>query len=431
MCDLISSRLKREVVGGGWWLWRYFEEDAQEGRVQFTGFQLTGTKRARLKGVSASRCWSGFTFKEMRQQSLNLSIFQPSSSSFFQNTCDQIQSLSLVALCSEIRFLVANYNRRLRAYSPSSVLISETSRSLPQSDLRDYCIHSRICEPSGAIPSILTMAEVDSEMATLRNTQVKQEDMAFDGGDGGANGVADGEQPSNTEIIKQEKKETVADDQVLRALPSSASVAVPGGGDDPSLLSVPAVTVSGQESRSSSRASTRKPKTIGGFIADDSEEEYDAATPEITTSLQPSASNTPTRNIAPSPLQNSVSQEAMKATSQNDSSAGATSHTLSVNPSIGGVTPGVQTSSQVLTSAAPVASAPKARLPHDKAGILEDRIQEDPRGDVEAWLALIAEYRSRNKLDDARAVYHRFFKVFPQAVSSALSLFSHACSNFW
>lgn len=60
---------------------------------------------------------------------------------------------------------------------------------------------------------------------------------------------------------------------------------------------------------------------------------------------------------------------------------------------------------------------PKGRLPHDRVGILEDRIQADPRGDTEAWLELIDEHRSRNKLDAARQVYERFFKVFPWAVS--------------
>ncbi|EEP82625.1 conserved hypothetical protein [Uncinocarpus reesii 1704] len=57
----------------------------------------------------------------------------------------------------------------------------------------------------------------------------------------------------------------------------------------------------------------------------------------------------------------------------------------------------------------------KGRLPHDRVGILEDRIQADPRGDIEAWLELISEHRSRNKLDSARQVYERFFKVFPWA----------------
>ena len=71
------------------------------------------------------------------------------------------------------------------------------------------------------------------------------------------------------------------------------------------------------------------------------------------------------------------------------------------------------------------ASLPKARLPHDTTGILEDRIKDDPRGDLEAWLALINEHRKRNKLDDARAVYERFFKVFPQAVSLLNSFYSN------
>ncbi|KAI9823314.1 MAG: mRNA 3'-end-processing protein rna14 [Thelocarpon impressellum] len=60
-------------------------------------------------------------------------------------------------------------------------------------------------------------------------------------------------------------------------------------------------------------------------------------------------------------------------------------------------------------------AAPKARLPHDRVGILEDRIKDDPRGDLDAWLGLISEHRKRNKLEDARAVYERFFKIFPMA----------------
>ena len=257
------------------------------------------------------------------------------------------------------------------------------------------------------------MAEEDSEIALLHKMQAGLESAG--GEHGGAHGAADGELPSTTENInKQEKKENVADDPVLRALSPSASGAVSGG--DPS---VPAVMILGQgDSRSSSRASARKPKTVGGFIADDSDEEYDAATPEITTSRQPSASNTPNRAVAPSPLQNSVSQGDLKTENQNNPTLGvSTSSTLSVNPSIGGVTPSVQASSQVLTSAAPVPSVPKARLPHDKVGIMEDRIKEDPRGDIDTWLSLIAEHRSRNKLDDARAIYQRFFQIFPQAVS--------------
>ena len=61
-------------------------------------------------------------------------------------------------------------------------------------------------------------------------------------------------------------------------------------------------------------------------------------------------------------------------------------------------------------------AVPKARLPHDRIGMLEDRIKEDPRGDIEAWLGLIEEQKKRAKLEDARSVYERFLVVFPFAV---------------
>ncbi|KAL9044994.1 MAG: hypothetical protein Q9214_001910 [Letrouitia sp. 1 TL-2023] len=60
-------------------------------------------------------------------------------------------------------------------------------------------------------------------------------------------------------------------------------------------------------------------------------------------------------------------------------------------------------------------AASRARLPHDRIGILEDRIKEDPRGDIDSWLSLIGEHRKRGKLDDARNVYERFFSIFPSA----------------
>lgn len=64
----------------------------------------------------------------------------------------------------------------------------------------------------------------------------------------------------------------------------------------------------------------------------------------------------------------------------------------------------------------PISAAPKARLPHDKIGILEDRIKEDPRGDLDAWQNLINEHKKRGKLEDARNVYESFLVVFPSAV---------------
>ena len=71
-------------------------------------------------------------------------------------------------------------------------------------------------------------------------------------------------------------------------------------------------------------------------------------------------------------------------------------------------------------SSASVSSPPTAsrgRLPHDRVGILEDRVHEDPRGDIPAWLELINEHTSRNKINNARGVFERFLKIFPSAVS--------------
>lgn len=67
-------------------------------------------------------------------------------------------------------------------------------------------------------------------------------------------------------------------------------------------------------------------------------------------------------------------------------------------------------------------AVPKGRLAHDVVGILEDRIKDDPRGDVLAWLELIEELKRRNKQDEVRQLYDRFFEVFPLAVCSPSQL---------
>lgn len=281
------------------------------------------------------------------------------------------------------------------------------------------------------------MAEED-EIALLHKMQAGQENMAW--GEEGANGVAEDELPSNTEHNNQEvKQEAVADDQVLRALSPSGAGAVDDDGDyDPSsVTSLPAaVAIAGEDtSRSSSRASNRKRKTVGGFLADDSDEESNAsASGQPSTSLlQPPASNVLKRT--PSPLHSSVSQQEVQGTPENQGDSTAvpqSSHPVSVNSSSTGL-PSVQApAAQVLTPAGTAAQGvpvPKARLANDTVGILEDKIKEDPRGELDSWLALINEHKSRNKLDDARAVYDRFFKVFPQAVSISPSPISSSADS--
>ena len=64
-----------------------------------------------------------------------------------------------------------------------------------------------------------------------------------------------------------------------------------------------------------------------------------------------------------------------------------------------------------------MAGAPAARLPSDRVGILEDRILEDPKGDTDAWLSLIEEYKRRGKLAEVRKTYDNFLALFPTDVS--------------
>ncbi|KAI8684487.1 MRNA 3'-end-processing protein RNA14 [Fusarium keratoplasticum] len=51
----------------------------------------------------------------------------------------------------------------------------------------------------------------------------------------------------------------------------------------------------------------------------------------------------------------------------------------------------------------------------DPVALLEARVKQDPRGDMDAWLNLIADHRRSSRLDQARTTYNRFLEIFPQA----------------
>lgn len=61
----------------------------------------------------------------------------------------------------------------------------------------------------------------------------------------------------------------------------------------------------------------------------------------------------------------------------------------------------------------------------DPTALLEARVKEDPRGDMDAWLNLMAEYKRRSNVDSLRDVYNRFLEVFPQAVSQLSHTLEH------
>jgi cleavage stimulation factor subunit 3 len=264
------------------------------------------------------------------------------------------------------------------------------------------------------------MADADAEIALLHQMQAGQESNAWDDAAGGSSG---GIVPSHTENSDLQEEENFPDAQAHRA---SSPPSVVNPDDDTyypmSPQPVPAVVLntSAEDSRASSRASASQPRTIGGFLADDSDDDDDSAQPDGLTKPLPR-----------SPLHNSST--AQHQVSQSDRAVGTTPLPAATVPSVfeSVDTPASQTSAphsapQLSSVAAPMS---KARLPHDIVGLLEDRIQGDPRGDLEAWLSLINEHRKRNKLDDTRAVYERFLKVFPHAVSYLYYCSEQACPD--
>ncbi|CRG85925.1 mRNA 3'-end-processing protein rna14 [Talaromyces islandicus] len=188
-------------------------------------------------------------------------------------------------------------------------------------------------------------------------------------------------------------------------------------------------------------ATQPKTKTIGGFVIDDDEEEEEGgdedkdeaeyeppgvvgAFDEVG-SVSASMSERPfSENANETVFTSGVSIQppAPPMGSSKDVSNNAvssSSHSASVSLPTGQIPYTENTYSNTPTpvplASNPAPTASRGRLPHDRVGLLEDRIKEDPRGDIGAWLELIGEHRSRNRLDNARDVYERFFKVFPSA----------------
>ena len=186
-----------------------------------------------------------------------------------------------------------------------------------------------------------------------------------------------------------------------------------------------------------------KARTIGGFVVDDDEDEDDTGDAEyeppaalggvqdmasISADIPQRAASQSAKESVSTPHVSLPQAAPEKDSSKNvsNSSSHSPSHLGSSaqndNPSNPSSLPDPQTQAAMLPIESPVptppiTAPPRTRLPHDRVGILEDRIQEDPRGDTDAWLELISEHRNRNKIESAREVYERLFKVFPSAVS--------------
>jgi len=184
-----------------------------------------------------------------------------------------------------------------------------------------------------------------------------------------------------------------------------------------------------------------KPKTVGGFILEESDDEEDT-TPapsqlESSRGAQSGLGEAQDLSLGSEPTPDAV---AASIAQQNNGLTGSTTVPAPVSdipvPAVqvsvtatdqsNVLSPSVQPSAAPTPTPKPVngeatsqlpqsAPAPQ-RLAHDKVGQLEDRIKDDPKADTDAWMSLIAHYKEKDQPDNARKVYDRFLAVFPSAV---------------
>lgn len=105
--------------------------------------------------------------------------------------------------------------------------------------------------------------------------------------------------------------------------------------------------------------------------------------------------------------------------SDDEEEEGNTLSAAAADPSQGDVRSGLNSHGVTSMPNSDAASnAPTPAIPSvDPVVLLEARIQEDPRGDMDAWTSLMADHKRRSRVDDLRRLYNRFLEVFPQAVS--------------
>jgi cleavage stimulation factor subunit 3 len=203
-----------------------------------------------------------------------------------------------------------------------------------------------------------------------------------------------------------------------------------------------------QSTMNQSNSAQPKSRIVGGFeIDDDPEDEegtqdgkdevdvydpsmgmdFDAPTPADTpanhmpTSLDRTSQSPEQENgNSPAPVQATGSPPDADISSSTVPGASSDMHApraANATPSHVVPDPSTQTSPPLPhVNGSDVPGFPKSRLAHDVVGILEDRIRDDPRGDTDAYLALIDEFKNRNKQEDVRRVYEDYLKVFPFAV---------------
>ncbi|KAI9680848.1 MAG: Cleavage stimulation factor subunit 3 [Caeruleum heppii] len=267
-------------------------------------------------------------------------------------------------------------------------------------------------------------AEVDNPVQDIKETSIAARSDALDLADPAIPSPAT-VPPLATSSQPTHDRPSSADD------PARSTSLTEAQRDEQSSLQSPVITAS--------QSTASKPRAIGGFVIDDEDDEGGLAPQAGLHGLLTAAtSNTASRSMTRSPVPTTPLRNVMLPNDSKASTNGAEAATTDVSSVVPLLSVSATTSNEVSAPSAlsmadpppvtaaeaatttsrpevPIKAIPRARLPHDRVGILEDKIKEDPRGDIEAWLSLISEHRKRNKLEDARSVYERFFKTFPSA----------------
>nr|POE92420.1 mrna 3'-end-processing protein rna14 [Quercus suber] len=188
-----------------------------------------------------------------------------------------------------------------------------------------------------------------------------------------------------------------------------------------------------------------KPKTAGGFLLEDSDDEdeevhvppqrngFEGAVSEATPDISSVASAHLTDTAAPA--NSSVTLNGSTSVPVPDPATVQVSPVLPNPPLHSDAAQGNMTATSASTpqpnstprpDAATAATMPQPtnlqteaqptqakRLPIDRLGRLEDRVKEDPRGDIDAWVGLIDHHVQKGQLDSIRSTCERFFAYFP------------------
>lgn len=159
------------------------------------------------------------------------------------------------------------------------------------------------------------------------------------------------------------------------------------------------------EPAAQSAPAPKRRKTAGGFLVGDSDSEED----EVPAPVSSTVPNLPTQapQSFPQSLRVSPSAPQVDEAVSTVPSASEANNAPPVSDEMSAEPPRV----------VPSPFADSADAPYDVITTLEQRIKQEPRAAMDAWLDLIEELRRRNDTDALRDVYERFLVIFPQSVS--------------